>query len=131
MHTSIWRASFPLSERRVPMRIFKRLKHQKMNGPVHMSTTLPPTCIGTGVRPRRSLRRAGRWRLKKSMVRSILLAAFVLLWISGLVSSETSPPFKEEAESRGLRFRHFNGGTGQYYLPESLGSGVALIDYDS
>src|SRR5262249_53596748 len=123
MHISIWRACFPLPERRMPMRIFKKLKHQKMNGLARMSTTLPPTCIGAGVRPRRSLRRAGRWRSQKSMVRAILLGAFAFLWISGLVSSETSPPFKEEAESRGLRFRHFNGGTGQYYLPESLGSG--------
>lgn len=39
--------------------------------------------------------------------------------------------FTEEAESRGLRFRHFHGGTGRYYLPESLGSGAALIDYDN
>lgn len=38
--------------------------------------------------------------------------------------------FREEALARGLKFQHFHGGTGQYYLPESLGSGVALIDYD-
>jgi hypothetical protein len=39
--------------------------------------------------------------------------------------------FREEAAVRGLRFRHFHGGTGRYYLPESLGSGVSLIDYDN
>lgn len=38
--------------------------------------------------------------------------------------------FSEESAARGLRFLHFNGATGEYYLPESLGSGAALIDYD-
>jgi predicted nucleotidyltransferase len=45
-------------------------------------------------------------------------------------SGANNPPFTEEAAARGLLFRHFHGGTGKYYLPESLGSGVALIDYD-
>jgi hypothetical protein len=29
-----------------------------------------------------------------------------------------------------LRFQHFTGATGQFYLPEIMGSGVALLDYD-
>ncbi len=39
--------------------------------------------------------------------------------------------FRDAAAETGLNFRHFTGATGQYYLPEIMGSGVALIDYDN
>jgi len=29
-----------------------------------------------------------------------------------------------------LNFRHFTGATGKFYLPEIMGAGVALLDYD-
>jgi len=38
--------------------------------------------------------------------------------------------FREVAAETGLRFQHFTGATGQFYLPEIMGSGVALLDYD-
>ena len=41
------------------------------------------------------------------------------------------PLFREVAEEVGLRFRHFTGATGEYYMPEIMGSGVALFDYDN
>lgn len=44
---------------------------------------------------------------------------------------ETSQLFVESAAATGLRFDHFIGSTGQYYLPEIMGSGVALFDFDS
>ena len=42
------------------------------------------------------------------------------------------PPhiFLDAQESAGLDFRHFNGMTGELYLPEITGSGGALFDYD-
>ena len=40
------------------------------------------------------------------------------------------PSFREVAAETGLRFQHFTGATGQFYLPEIMGSGVALLDYD-
>jgi enediyne biosynthesis protein E4 len=40
------------------------------------------------------------------------------------------PRFREAAAETGLRFQHFTGATGQFYLPEIMGSGVALLDYD-
>ena len=51
-------------------------------------------------------------------------------------SSETPVPehraiFDEVAESSGLRFRHFTGSTGKFYLPEIMGAGVALFDFDN
>ncbi len=38
--------------------------------------------------------------------------------------------FVESAEETGLVFHHFIGATGDFYLPEIMGPGVALIDYD-
>jgi hypothetical protein len=56
----------------------------------------------------------------------------LLFWaISFASGNPDSNWFSEESQSRGLHFRHFHGGTGEYFLPESLGSGVALIDYDN
>ena len=45
---------------------------------------------------------------------------------------ESAPPlFREVAEETGLRFTHDNGARGQFALPEIMGSGAALFDYDS
>jgi len=46
--------------------------------------------------------------------------------------SLAEPPalFRECAAETGLEFRHFTGATGEYYMPEIMGSGVALLDYD-
>jgi hypothetical protein len=41
------------------------------------------------------------------------------------------PLFVESAASTGLRFTHVNGASGQYYMAEQMGSGVALFDYDN
>jgi hypothetical protein len=46
------------------------------------------------------------------------------------VPSATSPLFDEVAAKSGLAFTHFNGATGDYFLPEIMGPGVALFDYD-
>lgn len=40
------------------------------------------------------------------------------------------PPFVEVAEQVGLVFAHSTGATGEYYFPEIMGSGCALLDYD-
>lgn len=39
-------------------------------------------------------------------------------------------PFRESAVRLGLSFRHANGATGRYHLPEIMGAGGALFDYD-
>ena len=41
------------------------------------------------------------------------------------------PIFKDVAEQVGLRFQHYNGMTGKFYLPEITGSGAALFDFDN
>ena len=38
--------------------------------------------------------------------------------------------FRDVAEEVGLRFHHFTGATGDLLLPEIMGSGIALLDYD-
>ncbi len=40
------------------------------------------------------------------------------------------PIFDEVAEKVGLNFRHYNGMTGKFFLPEIMGAGGALFDYD-
>ncbi len=42
-----------------------------------------------------------------------------------------SVPFTDAAAATGLTFTHVNGATGRYYMPELIGSGVALVDYDN
>jgi hypothetical protein len=41
------------------------------------------------------------------------------------------PLFREAASQTGLRFQHFTGATGEYFMPEIMGSGVAFFDYDN
>lgn len=38
--------------------------------------------------------------------------------------------FREAAVELGIDFHHFNGATGEYFLPEIMGAGIALFDYD-
>jgi hypothetical protein len=39
--------------------------------------------------------------------------------------------FKDITSEAGINFRHNNGATGKKYLPETMGGGVAFLDYDS
>jgi len=42
-----------------------------------------------------------------------------------------APLFEDITASSGIRFRHESSLTNQKYLPESMGSGVAMFDYDN
>jgi enediyne biosynthesis protein E4 len=57
------------------------------------------------------------------MTGKLILLVFLLI----------SPPplFKDVAEQVGLKFQHYNGMTGKFYLPEITGSGAALFDFDN
>jgi enediyne biosynthesis protein E4 len=62
------------------------------------------------------------------------LAATTLLALSTIVGPVRAAPqalFAERAAETGLAFTHVNGATGRYYLPEEMGAGVALLDYDN
>ncbi|MDH3588168.1 MAG: CRTAC1 family protein [Gammaproteobacteria bacterium] len=41
-----------------------------------------------------------------------------------------APVFQDMARASGLVFKHDSGATGQYYMPEIMGAGIALLDYD-
>jgi hypothetical protein len=41
------------------------------------------------------------------------------------------PVFRDIASETGLRFVHTNGAAGKHYMPEIMGPGVALFDYDN
>jgi hypothetical protein len=66
-----------------------------------------------------------------------LLSALVCLALLSGCSSGPAPSqsslslFREVSEETGLRFQHFTGATGDWALPEIMGSGVALFDYDN
>jgi hypothetical protein len=38
--------------------------------------------------------------------------------------------FEEKAEAMGIRFTHVNGARGEKWMPETMGGGVAVLDYD-
>ncbi|MGH9406611.1 MAG: CRTAC1 family protein [Terriglobia bacterium] len=42
-----------------------------------------------------------------------------------------TPLFREVAAETGLLFHHLNGATGEHFMPEIMGAGVALFDYDN
>ncbi len=68
------------------------------------------------------------YRIEKIYMMLTLLF-IVVFCFAGQQKSE--PVFKEVAEQVGLRFRHYNGMTGTFYLPEITGSGAALFDFDN
>jgi enediyne biosynthesis protein E4 len=70
-----------------------------------------------------------RRRLGKSLIGAGVLAAMARLMVP--VAGQQGPLFVESAESTGLTFTHVNGATGQYYMAEQMGAGVALFDYDT
>src|SRR5216117_1045284 len=49
----------------------------------------------------------------------------------GAGAPASDPIFIESAATAGLAFTHVNGASGRFYLPEVMGSGVALFDYDN
>jgi hypothetical protein len=58
-----------------------------------------------------------------------ILCGTVLVW--GHRSDAGDPVFAEAQSAAGLSFTHVNGATGQYYMAEQMGAGVALFDYDN
>ncbi len=46
-------------------------------------------------------------------------------------ADSTAPLFRDVAEDVGLKFHHFTGATGDYFMTEIMGAGVAVFDYDN
>src|SRR5262245_56316121 len=69
---------------------------------------------------------------------SALIARCFTIWLvtcalvaTLLLPSTPDPIFREIAVETGLNFQHFTGATGEYFMPEIMGAGTALMDYDN
>lgn len=67
----------------------------------------------------------------KAIVLVILIAHFCAPVFTAAQQASRSSIFKEVAQQTGLRFQHYNGMTGKFYLPEITGSGGAFFDFDN
>lgn len=62
---------------------------------------------------------------------SVVCVILTCLAVPVSISAEPLPQFTEITEEAGINFTHNNGAFGKKYLPETMGSGCAFIDYDS
>ena len=62
----------------------------------------------------------------------VAFSALSLICCGGKPAQETAaaPWFQDIAQASGINFVHQPGATGQFYMPEIMGSGAALLDYD-
>ncbi len=60
-----------------------------------------------------------------------LIVATLLFVISLSAANSQSPLFRDATAEAGLNFQHFAGATGEFFMPEIMGSGCALFDYDN
>lgn len=69
---------------------------------------------------------------KSSTFAFLLLSGSVFLCVCFLLSlvGAQTPLFRDATAEAGLQFHHFTGATGEYFMPEIMGSGCALFDYD-
>ena len=65
------------------------------------------------------------------MTRAAARMMLALVPAALVASASTGPIFRDVASEAGLRFQHTTGATGQYYMPEIMGAGGALFDYDN
>lgn len=80
-----------------------------------------------------SLRKLGAfctYAVKTVLVGGLLLGVLAIAFSIPSALSQASL-FREAASETGLNFHHFTGATGEYYMPEIMGSGAALFDYDN
>lgn len=75
----------------------------------------------------------------RSVILAAILVAGLAVWVV-LRSRDRSEPqetpadavwFEDVADSAGIGFRHFDPSTPQHLIAETIGSGIAWIDYDS
>ena len=70
----------------------------------------------------------GAFAIKVSVLRAFLAVAVIVL--TACQSSPAPQPATPWLTEAPLPFTHSSGAKGDFYLPEIMGSGVALIDYD-
>lgn len=90
-----------------------------------MKTTRNPRG-GSGSAP------AAGWRF----LLPLTFVALLIVGFGGAGHTQPSPDstaalFRDVAEDVGLKFHHFTGATGDYFMPEIMGAGAAVFDYDN
>ena len=72
-------------------------------------------------------------RMPESSVRRWLVLCFLGTLISSAPAQRPSGPirFVDATAASGISFRHHSGAFGKKYLPETMGSGVCVLDYDN
>src|SRR5208282_812373 len=90
-----------------------------------------PSCgHGSSTRPRRAkLGQSKRHRRSVTIMRKMLVSLFLLLLAAS--ASAQRIQFRDITAQAGIHFVHNNGAFGKKYLPETMGSGCAFIDYDN
>ena len=58
------------------------------------------------------------------------IGAIVSLFYLGVVLAVEIPAFEDATPATGIKFSHFNSPTTNKYLPETMGGGVAVFDFD-
>ena len=86
-----------------------------------------------------------KWPRRKPIVGACATSAFVILLAATYVTalgrasqkstasslSESATQFEDVTRSAGIHFVHNNGAFGKKWLPETMGPGVAFLDYDN
>src|ERR1700676_22468 len=70
----------------------------------------------------------------KKLATALLLLSFSLIanaQTSQALKSQPIITFRDVTQQSGIRFAHNNAAYGKKYLPETMGPGVAFIDYDN
>src|SRR6478735_1062046 len=60
-----------------------------------------------------------------------LLVSLALTVVAVRMAAAPVPPFRDIAADVGLTFLHVTGATGDHFMPEIMGAGAALLDYDN
>src|SRR6202453_4175522 len=61
----------------------------------------------------------------------LLVLSFAGLYACKTSSSDQAFPFEDVSQRVGIDFWQYSGATGEMLLPEMVGSGAALVDYDN
>jgi enediyne biosynthesis protein E4 len=76
-----------------------------------------------------SVERASAWRPVVALILIVIACRIAAAALQG--GDSAAPTFADVTKAAGITFRHNNGAFGKKYLPETLGSGCAFLDFDN
>jgi len=96
-----------------------------------LKTFSTPECgFLSGASCARLIFQSSRMTPRRILTACLALSA-LLPWATGWPQGPSTPIFRDVASEVGLNFHHFIGATGEFFMPEIFGAGVALFDYDN